>query len=142
MAQRSTPLGRPPALVVCSPFLSYAVLATATLSLLSGCPTTSPGQPVMVEAPAPDPVAGEPAAPTEGGGHDLVIGEDACETDDDCVPAECCHAAACVASANAPACGDAMCTMECRYGTLDCGGACLCHEGRCAARLSEPPNLQ
>lgn len=71
----------------------------------------------------------------------LVIGEDACTTDADCVPAECCHAAACVARANAPACGEAMCTMECRYGTIDCGGGCLCHEGRCAARLSEPPEV-
>ena len=74
-----------------------------------------------------------------GGGENLVIGEDACEPDDDCVPAECCHAAACVAAANAPDCTDVMCTMDCQYGTLDCGGRCLCHEGRCAARLSEPP---
>ena len=55
------------------------------------------------------------------------------------MPAECCHAAACVAAANAPDCTDVMCTMDCQYGTLDCGGRCLCHEGRCAARLSEPP---
>jgi len=77
-----------------------------------------------------------------GGGEDLVLSDDACETDADCVPAECCHAAACVAQANAPACEDAMCTMDCRYGTLDCGGRCLCHDGRCAARLSEQPQLQ
>ena len=64
-----------------------------------------------------------------------------CETDADCVPAGCCHAAACVGTANAPDCTDMMCTQECRYGTLDCGGRCLCHEGRCAARLSEAPNL-
>jgi hypothetical protein len=79
-----------------------------------------------------------PATPASGG---LVVGEDACTTDADCVPAGCCHAAACVAQANAPACGDVMCTTECRYGTLDCGGGCLCHEGRCAARLSEAPAL-
>lgn len=77
-----------------------------------------------------------------GGGENLVIGEDACETDADCVPAACCHAAACVAAANAPSCEDAMCTMDCQFGTLDCGGRCLCHEGRCAARLSEMPRLQ
>jgi hypothetical protein len=69
----------------------------------------------------------------------LAVGSDACTTDADCVPAGCCHAAACVGAANAPSCGDVMCTSECRYGTLDCGGGCLCHEGHCAARLSEPP---
>lgn len=69
----------------------------------------------------------------------IVVGTDPCTTDADCVPAGCCHAAACVARASAPACGDAVCTMECRYGTLDCGGSCLCQAGRCAARLSEMP---
>lgn len=73
---------------------------------------------------------------------ELVIGDDACTTDADCVPADCCHAAACVAVANAPSCGDAMCTMECRFGTTDCGGGCLCHEGRCAARLMRAPQLE
>jgi hypothetical protein len=82
-----------------------------------------------------------PTETTQGGGDDLVVGEDACESDADCVPAGCCHAAACVAQANAPTCLDVMCTQECRYGTLDCGGSCLCHEGRCAARLSEAPDL-
>lgn len=76
--------------------------------------------------------------------RELVVGEDACETDADCVPAGCCHAAACVAQNNAPDCSETMCTMDCRFGTLDCGGNCLCHEGRCAARLSEPvtPTVQ
>lgn len=69
----------------------------------------------------------------------LVVGEDACETDADCVPAACCHAAACVAQANAPECGDSMCTAHCAPDTMDCGGGCLCHEGRCAARLADLP---
>lgn len=92
--------------------------------------------------------AGEGGAPRgstssdEGADPDLVIGDDACTTDADCVPADCCHAAACVAAANAPSCGDAMCTMDCRFGTIDCGGGCLCHEGRCAARLMRAPDLQ
>lgn len=71
----------------------------------------------------------------------FVLSSDACETDADCVPAECCHAAACVAATRAPSCGDAMCTLDCRYGTLDCGGGCVCFEGRCAARLSSAPEL-
>lgn len=85
--------------------------------------------------------------PTEGGGEgtteastgELVVGTDVCTTDADCVPAGCCHPASCVAAANAPSCTDVMCTAECRIGTLDCGGSCLCHEGHCAARLSQPP---
>lgn len=79
----------------------------------------------------------------EGAGEGrLVVSDDACTTDADCVPAGCCHAAACVAQASAPDCADVMCTTDCQYGTLDCGGACLCHEGRCAARLSVPPELR
>lgn len=90
---------------------------------------------------------------SEGGGEDtsdqeraaspeLVVGEDACETDADCVPAGCCHTAACVSREHAPSCEDVMCTADCQFNTLDCGGACLCHEGRCAARLSAPPDLE
>ncbi len=71
----------------------------------------------------------------------VVVGTDACATDADCVPAGCCHAAACVATANAPACGEVMCTTECRFGTLDCGGSCLCQDGHCAARLSQAPDI-
>lgn len=73
---------------------------------------------------------------------DVVVGEDACTTDADCVPAGCCHADACVAREHAPSCADVMCTTECRYGTLDCGGGCLCQAGRCAARLSRTPEIQ
>ena len=65
----------------------------------------------------------------------LVLGDDACETDADCVPAACCHAAACVSVDAAPACGEAICTTDCRDHTIDCGGGCLCHEGHCAARV-------
>lgn len=80
-------------------------------------------------------------APGEDAASDLVLSEDPCETDADCVPAGCCHPAACGAQANAPACEDVICTTDCQFGTLDCGGACLCHEGLCAARLSVAPDL-
>ena len=87
---------------------------------------------------------GSEAGGGEASGGQIVVGTDPCTTDADCVPADCCHAAACVARANAPSCGDAMCTMECRAGTTDCGGGCLCQEGRCAARLMvmEEPQVQ
>ncbi len=71
----------------------------------------------------------------------IVVGTDVCATDADCVPAGCCHPAACVAVTNAPACGQSVCTSDCRYGTLDCGGGCLCHAGHCAARLSALPHI-
>ncbi|MEM9190559.1 MAG: hypothetical protein AAGF12_15345 [Myxococcota bacterium] len=127
------------------------VAASLLAMLLTACPPRGQEQPIYAEPPAeevdnpegsPEPAPQEPVAEeTSGGGDNLVVGEDACESDSDCVPAACCHAAACVAAANAPSCDDMMCTQECRAGTIDCGGGCLCHEGRCAARLMEPQNL-
>jgi hypothetical protein len=56
-----------------------------------------------------------------------------CQTDADCVPAECCHPKACVIKSKAPDnCADMMCTAECVEGTMDCGkGSCGCKEGEC-----------
>lgn len=111
------------------------------------CTGEDPAEPSTIHVQAPDEGGESPSEPTdpgetaEPGEGELVVSDDACETDDDCVPAGCCHAAACVAQANAPSCEDMMCTQECRYGTLDCGGRCLCHEGRCAARLSVAPTF-
>lgn len=98
---------------------------------------------VGAEAPGPpDPREDTPADPPEdttdpADSERLRVGDDPCTTDADCVPAQCCHADACVAKQNAPDCTDVMCTMECRAGTIDCGGGCLCFEGRCAARLND-----
>lgn len=58
-----------------------------------------------------------------------------CSSDSDCVPATCCHATECVPKDQAPDCDDVMCTMECRPGTLDCGGSCACVEGECTAQV-------
>ncbi len=60
-----------------------------------------------------------------------------CSSDADCVPAECCHATACVPVSKKPSCDGVMCTMECRAGTLDCEGSCYCQDGKCSARLIE-----
>ncbi|HJL24867.1 MAG TPA: hypothetical protein RMH80_21690, partial [Polyangiaceae bacterium LLY-WYZ-15_(1-7)] len=68
---------------------------------------------------------------------DVVMSDQVCETDADCVPAECCHASACTAAGAAPSCDDVACTADCQEGTLDCGGRCLCLQGRCAAYLSQ-----
>lgn len=64
---------------------------------------------------------------------DVVWSDAPCETDADCVPSGCCHATSCVAASEAPDCSDVACTLECEEGTLDCGGRCLCLQGRCAA---------
>jgi len=63
-------------------------------------------------------------------------GSDRCTRDEDCVPAQCCHAAQCVERSRTASCQDVMCTMECRAGTLDCGGHCACREGHCAAVIA------
>lgn len=119
---------------------AWALLASAPM--LAGCGSSSEArtdEPIVVDQPTGGEAPSEPTPETGEVSGRIVLGDDACTSDSDCVPADCCHAAACVARANAPSCGDVMCTMECRYGTIDCGGGCLCHEGRCAARLSEPP---
>ncbi|MBD3310451.1 hypothetical protein GF351_04485 [Candidatus Woesearchaeota archaeon] len=54
-----------------------------------------------------------------------------CTSDSDCVPDACCHATGCVPREQAPDCTDIMCTMECKPGTLDCGGTCICEQGAC-----------
>ncbi len=60
-----------------------------------------------------------------------------CESDADCVPAECCHPSACVNKEFAPDCSNVYCTMECRPGTMDCGqGYCACVNHTCQAIIS------
>lgn len=58
-----------------------------------------------------------------------------CESDEDCVPASCCHSTGCVPKSKAPTCDGVMCTMECQPNTLDCGGSCSCIDGECVANL-------
>ncbi len=119
---------------------SLLFLALSSLLACGGSNSNS-GQseaPIVIDR-APEPVEDE-VEPPEAPEGELVLSEDTCETDADCVPAGCCHAAACAAVANAPDCSDTMCTASCEFGTLDCGGSCLCHEGHCAARLSVMPD--
>ncbi len=59
-----------------------------------------------------------------------------CNSNSDCVPEICCHAASCVAAERAPNCENMLCTMECAPGTMDCGqGRCGCVNGRCGVVL-------
>ena len=98
--------------------------------------------PVVVEDPgqAPDPVPADPdeggeAAPPEFGRIEVKPTQVPCSTEADCVKASCCHATSCVAPADAPDCSQVMCTADCRGGTTDCYGGCVCQAGTCAARL-------
>lgn len=54
-----------------------------------------------------------------------------CDEDSDCVPAQCCHAADCIIKEKMVDCSRVKCTAECRPGTLDCGGRCVCVNNRC-----------
>ena len=125
--------------------LRFSLLVPA-LVLCIGCTVERHSEPAtedttsVIAAPAPDePPPSEGGEETAGEDDSVVVGDDPCTTDADCVPAGCCHASACVATTHRPDCTDVMCTADCQFGTLDCGGACLCIEGRCAARLSQPP---
>jgi hypothetical protein len=114
--------------------LVFALAACGTRNDETSAPDepSSPGGEVEPE-PTPE--------PEEQAGR-VNPGTGACTTDADCVPASCCHPDACVARAQAPDCSDTMCTTDCRYGTMDCGGGCFCQQGTCAARLSEAPNIE
>jgi hypothetical protein len=137
-----------PSALLVSLGVSSAIAACA--SPQKGPEPAAPPPPLSAEAPPPPspPVesadagaaatpegdAGAPVAPTPP--PKATAGAE-CSSDADCVPATCCHPKTCVAKSAAPDCSATMCTKECRGGTLDCGGSCLCKEGRCDARLGE-----
>ncbi len=61
-----------------------------------------------------------------------------CDVDSDCVSKECCHPTSCVAShvKTKASCVGALCSLECRAGTMDCGqGSCKCVDSKCKAVL-------
>jgi hypothetical protein len=105
-----------------------------------------PGPTVIVEQPGTTPVSetGEetPASSSdpEFGTIDVFVTDVACQSDAECVKDSCCHATSCVAVADAPDCSAAVCTLECRAGTMDCNGGCVCQDGRCAARRWTAPS--
>ncbi len=65
-----------------------------------------------------------------------VPAEKKCSSDDDCVPASCCHASEAVNKAYGPDCEGKLCTAVCEPGTIDCGqGEIRCVEGECKVVL-------
>ena len=113
---------------------------------------------VIVEEPEPTPSTPAPEHPatepgeaesgeaesgqleSDAGTIETAISEVPCESDADCVKSACCHATSCVGLADAQDCSNTMCTLECRAGTMDCYGGCVCQAGLCAAQLWSPPS--
>ena len=63
--------------------------------------------------------------------------EKQCSTDNDCVPAQCCHANDAVNKEYGPDCSGRLCTLQCEPGTIDCGqGEIQCVAGECRAVLT------
>lgn len=104
--------------------MKYKVIViTLFLIMIAGCTNNAETPPTQNGATQPDNPLLEPI-------------QKECTIDADCVPAQCCHATACVPTYDAPACDGIFCTEECRAGTIDCGGGCFCDvaEGKCKAR--------
>ncbi len=105
-----------------SGLVAVLFLFTAGLVLASGCISSSP--PVTL---SPTPTPSFPTAVMTTSPSALQV----CLTDDDCVPAECCHPASCINKANKGVC-TLLCTMSCE-GPIDCGaGRCGCVNGKCS----------
>jgi hypothetical protein len=125
------------------PLPSRAFAALLLPFALAGChPTAGYRTPPGGEAPTVtrevrEPAGGPSLQPTPPHRRDgQAEAQPACTTNEDCVPATCCHPTACVPRAQAPNCADVMCTQECRAGTLDCGGRCTCEGGVCVAHVA------
>lgn len=148
-----------------------AVLLIAAGALLAACPATRPAV-QSISGPdaalAPIAVSPEPSPSTSGasigapsgsfGNGGLVMpaistavkspvfSEDSCVKDTDCEPVAECHAARCVAAANAGMMTKGtLCTMDCRGGTIDCSfNHCGCADApglgkRCALLAGGKP---
>ena len=60
-----------------------------------------------------------------------------CQTNEDCVPASCCHSTSCTSKVNAPNCSGISCTLSCEPETLDCQqGKCICIKNKCQAKIT------
>ena len=103
-----------------SGLLFILLLVVAGFIIVSGC--TSGNSPVVTVSLTQTPPPVVTTAPAT---------EQSCMTDDDCVPAQCCHPTTCTNKANKGVC-NLMCTMSCE-GPIDCGaGRCGCVNGKCS----------
>ena len=67
-----------------------------------------------------------------------VAGAGPCKTDDDCVPATCCHPRTCNAKSRAPSCAGVGCAQNVVPGTIGNGARCACIRGTCGALDKTP----
>ena len=101
------------------------LLVLAGFIMVSGCTAGSP--PVVTASPTQIPH--RPVMTTAS------ATAQSCMTDDDCVPAQCCHPTSCSNKANKGVC-NLLCTMSCE-GPIDCGaGSCGCVNGKCSVVVS------
>lgn len=120
--------------------LASILLASGLIACATDKPPATEGGPAKSDSGAHE--AGAEAdvggAAEEGGAEEAGVG-DACQTDADCVAAQCCHPTSCVLASAAPECSDTMCTEVCEGGTMDCGqGHCACQAGTCAVVIDKP----
>ncbi len=114
-----------------------ALLGVALAGLLHVAAACADAPPRAGATADPPPAAVAPAEKPPRAGMD----NPECRADADCVPAGCCHSTSCVPLAEAPNCEEVACTAECRPGTLDCGGRCVCTaDGQCTAKLKDEPS--
>ena len=110
-----------------SGLLCILLLVLAGFIMVSGCTAGNP--PVVTVSPTQTPLP--PVVTT------APATAQSCTTDDDCVPAQCCHPTSCTKKANKGVC-NLMCTMSCE-GPIDCGaGSCGCVNGKCSVVPSSP----
>jgi hypothetical protein len=112
------------------------------LGLLAGCGPKQGERPAPSPQPQPQPTGAAEAGAAEVGAAEAGAAEAGaageCAVDADCVRASCCHPTSCVPVAQKPDCADVACTMECKAGTMDCGGRCACEAGSCKAIIAQP----
>ena len=106
--------------------LALLLICMATVAA-AGCTSGSPS--AATPAPTSSGVATSvPATPP---------GEQVCTTNEDCVPAQCCHPTSCTSRPAKQPC-NMMCTMSCE-GPIDCGaGSCGCVNGKCGVVPAHP----
>jgi len=103
--------------------LLVLLAACITLAAAAGC---TAGPPVMNVTPGPV----LPSPSLSLGLSVIPAPVQSCVTDEDCVPAQCCHPTSCINKVSKGVC-NVMCTMNCA-GPLDCGaGSCGCVNGTC-----------
>ena len=69
-------------------------------------------------------------------GDKFVTDKYFCGSDADCAAEQCCHPTSAINRNFAPSCSEAVCTMECRSGTIDCGqGEIKCIKNQCLAAM-------